>query len=240
MRAYEKLPKEYSGVTLLKSSAFGQSKFGVRTISSFLRQTIGLSHVPDTPTEWMRIPEHALACAVNGRVFFDANGVFTAIRDKLNTGMPDDVYFKKLSAHLALCAQSGQYNFQRCVDHSETSAAQLAVYEFVNHWFFCRFMLEGVYLPFYKWRFRALRQFDKDGDDKRLEYLLFNRNTPETISRKHELIGELCNNLIKKMNDLNLTDTKSDYLENHAIELMSKIKDPEIKALHLLEYGANE
>ena len=46
--------------------------------------------------------------------------------------MPVDIKLKRLVGNLLLMAQSGQYNFVRCIKHGEPEAAQLACVEFVN------------------------------------------------------------------------------------------------------------
>lgn len=239
MKEYSKLPKEFEGISKSSTSLYGTNKYGVKTISSFLRQTIGKSRVPLNEKEWFGIPEHSLACACNGDIFFDATGEITKIRDYLKVGMPDDVYLKKLSAHLALCAQSGQYNYTRCLRHGENAAAQLAVYEFVNHWMFCRFMLQGVYLPYYKWRFKALRRFDPISASK-LEELICGSDTSDHSGNKTVIIEELCSDIITMLQDADLSQSGSDYLENHAISVQSKIKSAFFKEMHIMEYGNNE
>lgn len=239
MKEYSKLPKEYKGISKSDTSLYGMNKYGVKTISSFLRHTIGISRLPLNEKEWFIIPEHSLACACNGAIFYDGNGEMTKIREYLTTGMPDDVYLKKLSAHLALCAQSGQYNYLRCINHGENAAAQLAAYEFVNHWMFCRFMLQGIYLPYYKWRFKALRRFDRDSASK-LEHLICGNNSLDNSAEKPETIEDLCSIIISMLKSANLSQSDSDYLENHALSVQSKIKSPYFKEMHLMEYGSNE
>ena len=81
--------------------------------------------------QWLRLPEHVLAEAVNGEVFRDPAGLLTDCRNILKN-MPEDTRRKRLAGRLLLMAQSGQYNYQRCLKHGETGAAQLAVGEFVD------------------------------------------------------------------------------------------------------------
>ena len=53
-------------------------------------------------------------------------------------------------------AQSGQYNYRRCLAHGETGAAQLACDELVRSTMHAVFLLNRAYMPFYKWAFRAM------------------------------------------------------------------------------------
>jgi len=57
----------------------------------------------------------ALATAVNGRIFQDQAGKFTAIRNTLVNDYPDDVRIKKIAARCMSAGQAGQYNYPRCV-----------------------------------------------------------------------------------------------------------------------------
>ena len=78
-----------------------------------------------TLRQWLAVPEYALSEAVNGEVFHDGPGTVTRIRERL-ARYPEDIRRKKLAGQLLLMAQSGQYNYGRCLRHGETGAAQLA------------------------------------------------------------------------------------------------------------------
>ena len=130
-RAYDKLPKEFMGVTRLKQSPVGGNRHGVIRISDFYREKIGYPHGFDDLYDWFSTPEFSIAEAVNGEVFRDDYGTFSRIRHSL-LNIPEDVRRKKLASALLIMAQAGQYNYPRCLAHKETGAAQLAIAEFVN------------------------------------------------------------------------------------------------------------
>ena len=113
-------------------SLFGSDFRGVRTIREFYAFYVG-SRLPETNADWLAIPDHYLAEATNGRVFDDPLGEFTRIRREIASGMPRDVRLKKIAARCALMAQSGQYNYSRCLAHGEEGAALLALSEFVKN-----------------------------------------------------------------------------------------------------------
>ena len=83
MRAYNRLPKSFLGVTMQAHSYYGNSRVGVFRISDFYRELIGLPRAPETVEEWLYTPEYALANATNGAVFYDGAGVFSGIRKTL-------------------------------------------------------------------------------------------------------------------------------------------------------------
>ena len=74
-------------------------------------------------------------------------------------------------------AQSGQYNFARCLAHGEKAAAQLAVNAFVQSAMAVVFLLNERYMPFYKWSFRAMRALPELSElAETMECLLTNDN----------------------------------------------------------------
>jgi len=154
-RAYDKLPKEYMGYRKSLVAPVGGSRNGVKRISEFYEALIGIPDGRLSISDWMRIPSYALFDATNGEVFFDNYGEFTRIREAL-CDMPRDVWLKKLAGNLLLMAQSGQYNYLRCIGHGEPGAGELAVREFVDSCMKTLFLLSGRHMPYYKWSFRAL------------------------------------------------------------------------------------
>lgn len=238
MRAYSKLPKEYMGHTMEAQSILGTSKYGVHRISSFYKSLIGLEQAPNTWQEWFYIPSHALAEATNGEVFVDELGEFSSIRNTLLNYYPKDVALKKLSAHLALAAQTGQYNYLRCIDHSEFAGAQLAINEFINHVFNIIFILNKAYLPFYKWRFKALSSLPLLSNLSPMLYnLISTSNDGAIVIQKSKNIEYIANCIISELKKQNLSQGNSDYLETHAIEVSKRINHREIASLHLMNFG---
>ena len=132
-------------------------------------------------------------------------------------------------------AQAGQYNYPRCLAHGETAAAQLAVNEFVNAALAVIFLLNGRYLPFYKWRFRALRELPLLGDSGRvLEYLLCTPNDEDTAQEKQELIEELASKIISVLQEQQLTEAICGDLEKHAYSVNDRIGDGALRNAHIL------
>ena len=233
--AYELLPMEFQGCRLECASIGGGKRRGVFSIDEFYRKVIGTSSVPQNWKQWFWLPQYALATAVNGEVFYDGLGTFSTVREALKKGYPRDVKLKKLAAHLALMAQAGQYNIERCVKHGEYEAAHLAIYEFVNHTMEALFLLSGRYAPYYKWRFRALSETDGYFDVYRLLCELF-REHP--LRQKVQIVDQICNYVLIELKRCGLTASNETYLEAQALEVSKQIRDPEIRSLHLMEYGA--
>ena len=124
-RAYAKLPAEFEGYRRQKMAPAGGQRHGVFRIDAFFMDRIGCVPESMTAEDWLRIPEYALAEAVNGVMFRDDAGLMEDQRSILRN-MPEDIRKKRLAGHLLLMAQSGQYNYARCLRRGESGAAQLA------------------------------------------------------------------------------------------------------------------
>ena len=233
-RAYTKLPREFKGFRRSITAPVGGARHGVLRTNEFFSQKIGSADGVLSLAQWLRMPEYALAECVNGKLFFDNYGEVTAIRRRL-VSLPHDVRRKKLAGQLLLMAQAGQYNYPRCLAHGETAAAQLAVNEFVNAALAVIFLLNGRYLPFYKWRFRALRELPLLGDSARvLEYLLCTPNDEDTAQEKQELIEELATKIITVLQEQQLTEAICGDLEKHAYSVNDQISDAVLRNAHTL------
>ncbi len=231
-RAYAKLPKEFMGYTRSPLNPVGGNRHGVIRISRFFEEKTG-SKTADIPTVgWFCIAEQFPAEATNGKIFCDNLGMMTQLREKI-AYMPDDVRLKKLAGNILLMAQSGQYNYPRCIKRGETAAAQLSVGEFVNTALKVIFLLNKKYIPYYKWTFRALKDLQKlSGLYGDLEYLISSDNSQ--AEKKQEIIEKISACVIDELKAQELTKISSPNLEPHAYSVNDKIKDGEIRNLNIL------
>ena len=235
---YRKLPNEFLGVKLKEKGAFSNGKFGAMPISSFFQNAIGSETIPLTWQQWFYTPSQNFLEATNGKIFFDNLGIFTEIRRQISSEFPTDVRLKKLSAHLALMAQSGQYNYLRMVSHGGAVNGEMAIHEFTKHCSEVIFLLENQFAPYYKWRLKALSKLNngKAVYQKLLELLSLGCNE-ENVKTKSEIIENIANEIILKLKEKSLSYSSSDYLETHSIEIAKKISNQEIKHLHIMEFG---
>ena len=228
-RAYRDLPREFEGVKLHSKTGEG-SRFGVSTANGFFRATVGRTDVPTDPLDWMALPDHAVAVAVNGKIFRDDSGLMTKRREGFRYGMPGDVRKQKLAARLALMAQAGNYNYPRMLSRGDEPAARLAVYEYVRHAVAAVYLCAGEVRPYYKWQFRGLLDLP----------CLSDTYAPLSLLVKG-CDGDATRNAIAEVNaaitrELGATGTPLDRL---AQEMHAAITDRRIRELHLMEYGAD-
>lgn len=233
-RAYAKLPKDYGGVQRLRLQPVGGSRHGVHVIGDFYENHVGSRDGVLSSEEWLFLPEHRLATVTNGEIFRDDEGVYTGIRKKLQT-MPEDVRRKKIAGHLLLMAQSGQYNYSRCVAHGEPGAAQLALAQFVEHGLRLAFLLNRKYCPFYKWAFRGLRDLEVLADmAEPLTFLLSTENDPDLADTKAAVVEDLAGMVIGLLREQDLSQAICGDLERHAYSVNDGIVDASLRNLHVL------
>ncbi len=234
-RAYARLRKEFppDDGAATGSSELGDAEDGVVTVGDFYRRHLGFPDAPQDWRQWLYTPDHAFAEATNGAVFRDDLGAFSGIRETILNGMPEDVRRKKIAARAVFMAQSGQYNYMRCLRHGESGAAVLALDEFVRNAAQMVFLLNRRFAPYYKWVFRAMRDLPKLGGlSEKLTDLLISRESGEATLERIEAV---CAEIATELRAQGLSDREDVYLEPHAFAVQSGIVDREICALHIME-----
>ena len=233
-RAYAKLPKEFMGLKRSLMQPVGGARRGIIRTEEFFSEKCGRGDGALSYDEWIRTPEYALLEAVNGEIFFDNHGEVTAIRERLSY-FPEDVRKKKLAGNLLLMAQSGQYNYMRCISHGEEGAAQLAVAEYVKAAMSVAFLLNKKYQPFYKWSFRAMRELGKLSiEAELLEYLITTPNEGDMAEEKYRVIEGIAADYIDVLIDEGITKAICGDLEKHAYSVNDGIEESELRNMHIL------
>ena len=233
-RAYSKLPKKFLGFKQNTLNPVGGNRHGVIRISDFFEAKTGKKDGKLLVDEWFSVPEYALFEATNGKIFFDNLGLITSIRNDISY-YPQDIRLKKLAGNLLLMAQSGQYNYERCLKHRESGAAQMAIFDFVKSGMQTVFLLNKKYMPYYKWSFKALSELKILSNlYDSFEYLITTDNQNETL--KKQIIEDICaiiSGEIKSQGIVNNSDTE---LERLAYKVNDRITDNSIRNLNIF-YG---
>ncbi len=235
-RAYSKLPKEFMGLTRSRFSPVGGNRHGVITIEQFYKRFLGDTNAPDTIERWLYTPTHSLAAASNGEVFTDNLGIFSAVRNELKKGFPEDIRRKKIAGHIIFMAQSGQYNYSRCIARNECGAAQLAIFEFVKHSISAIYLLNNTYEPFYKWAYKGLSRLEILGHiGDALQGLTELDNSPANAKVKQEVIEDIARLFIKEFNKQGLSKSTSNDLERHAYSILDGVRDNALRNMHIMD-----
>lgn len=233
MRAYDKLVKSVNGE---RADRVVENGFqGVFVTGDFYRRYTGCDGAPKTWQDWLYTNSAYFAEATNGEVFRDDLGEFTKIRNEILHGMPEDVRAKKIGSCSLKAAQSGQYNYARCLAHGEEGAAMLALFEFVTNAIELAFLLNRKHCPYYKWALRSMDGLDKFAELKQpLEYLLTADNDKAGQSVKKAIVEDISLALANEINAQFDLGVKGGFLEPYAYAIQKRIKNSDIRNLHIV------
>ncbi len=240
--SYAQLPSSFMGYQRFVS-ARGSGRVGVFCIDDFFLQFIG--KYPKSLNDWLYIDENGLLACTNGEIFEDHYGLVTQLREKLHE-FPEDVRVKKIARGIAKMAQSGQYNYTRCMKRHDDVAASLALNEFIDQTLSVIYLLNHRYRPYYKWSWYGLKDCAilKDVQVDLKQLVLLGPQNEHYASEcqglvmddlKVVLIGKICRKIILELKRQHLTDSDDDFLENHTYYVMNCIQDQNMRQKHVME-----
>lgn len=238
--AYDALPREFMGVGGRVIEEQGRGRVGVLCLEDFYDGILGRHTVPANAAEWLALDEEKLATAVNGRVFEDRPGRFSAVRQGLLNYYPEEVWIRRLAQSMARAAQSGQYNYARSMKRGERIAAEIALTDFVRESMHIVYLLNRKYAPYDKWLRRGLRDLPMGSEVGDMLDLLYTIPDPaeawegvapdeyvyhlNTNDGRVLIIEAVCNVLVQMLGDMGLSDRQDNFLQNHLPALLQKIE----------------
>ncbi len=240
-RAYDKLPKEFMGFSRSIMIPAGGRRHGVIRTADFFEKFTGSWPVdPMSNDRWLSLPEEYLLEAVSGEVFFDNFGEVTSVRSYLEY-FPEDIRLKKIAGALMMMAQSGLYNYERCLAHGEKAAAQMAAAEFIERAVHMVYLLNRRYMPYYKWWFRGIRDLPVLGClTDTLEDMLLDPSglkaggDPDCACVQTSRIEKVVQAAAAELRDQGLSDETGVQPEKHAQSVNSRIRDVFLRNADLL------
>ncbi len=227
-RAYVHLPNSFKGFGPRTASPGEEWRNGVTPIRTFFARVTGLGTPPKNNEEWLRVPEHCFASAVNGKVFTDPLGEFSRWRESIAAYYPEDIRLKKIASRCITIAQSGQYNFVRSSQRKERFGSEFALTEFCNDVLSMTFLLNRSFAPFYKWRHRAVASLPILG--KEIHHMIDQLLQTQEIAERTSYIENIVRAIINTLHAQKLSSGSSDFLLEHAGEVHSKITDEKLGA----------
>ncbi|MBP5491229.1 MAG: DUF4037 domain-containing protein [Clostridiales bacterium] len=180
------LDRAYRALVEEKDRAFYTERLeerrGVMTIHDFysniLRIDCDTNGCTMSERQWMTLDHACLATAVNGEVYRDDLGAFTAFRNLLLGYYPDRVWRIRIAEQMHNYSASLQVNYARCMTRGDKVAAEICKVKGLEAAMELFFLLKRVYPPYYKWTYRSLTKLDEAG---------------ELSGRLSELAGLSCN-----------------------------------------------
>ena len=195
-----------------------------------------IEHCTLSEEDWYRLDHSCLKTAVNGEVYRDDPGVFTAFRNYLLAYYPERIWRMRLAEQLHKYASALQVNYARCMSRGDLVAAELCRAQGVESAMELFFLLKREYPPYYKWTYRALTQLDEEGIlSARIKELAMEKLNPEAWNgtgyhpnrqnykdRIVSLSEEIASDLEFMMSDMGLISMRSRYLEIHVNEVLKE------------------
>lgn len=216
-KEYDRLPKEFMGYTRLSTDNAGK-RVGVFRIDKFYENLLGFKGVPDDELTWLQTEDDRFAHVVNGEVFEDGPGVFSAIRDELLKYYPDSVWRRKIAKCASLMSQTGQYNYPRMLQRGDLVTASVCRSEFIRQTMQMMYLLSRQYAPYYKWMYKGLSKLP---DSQRIadELDMLARSAIDE-GLAHDFIRSICKEVLQQLCRLDLASGDDDYLDHHAYEIV--------------------
>lgn len=219
---YDALPKELPGIPARKTMETGSGRVGVFCMDDFFRKYVGVPDVPERGQQsfWLKVSREALRTVTNGEVFADPLGEFTARRRRFSR-YPEAVRLQKLALRLGEMAQTGQYNYPRMVKRDDKGASFMCLAGFVEAAVDGAYLLNDIYPPFYKWKFRGMEEFRCLGTlGVLIEELLETQDRPDEAAA---LIEKICGDFVQELRLKGLSSSDENFLEAQKAEVMKSL-----------------
>lgn len=223
--AYDALPKEFMGAVRMESPQ-GKGRVGVCTVRSFYERILGAEHcrnLTKTVTAgdfaWADLSDEALAAATNGEVFYDGEGVFSAIRRVLREGCPERLWYLKLAEACAKFSQALPYNYERMSKRGDSVAALLAKAEGLRQAMKLVYYMDGEYPPHDKWLYAGIAGKQDCGQIADILRKLGDAGELPGVGELTEMLGGL---LADRLYEKDYVGVKEPYLAYYVPELLEK------------------
>lgn len=220
-QAYEELPKEFQGYRRARR-VNDRNRRGVLQIGEFYKSLVGTDCYEEI--DWRSVSDASLAAAVNGEIFRDDEGIFTAFRNRLEQGYPQNILYLKLAEAAAGFSQAAQYNFRRMYERGDQLTARMMAWNGIREAMRLRIYLDGKYPTHEKWLCRRTGETEAGR-----ETLKFLTQIQDGLSEKELKVTEV-SALLEQLgqlfaDELYAKDLISDvdpYLDAHSEELIYK------------------
>lgn len=178
--------------------------------------------------------EYKLAEMVNGEVFRDELGLFTARRNELLKYYPEELWRKKLANYLHEFSQYGQSNYARMMAREDYLTANLCISKAIESAMDIAYVLNKEYAPYYKWKHKGLEKSGKMQDilwickelsliscqRKAWENKRYSASQINTDDKCVVLIETLARIILEELKGRNLVKGTDVFLENYIGQIL--------------------
>ena len=255
--AYASLPAEFMGYQ--RSAVMqGTGRRGVQTIQGFCSRLLGEGdwEKPDvveatlkSETFWRQAADASLAAAVNGEVYADPEGIFSAVRDRLREGYPEQIRLLKLAENTAAFSQNGQYNYERMLQRGDRVAAQMMLGDCLKAAAKLVYYMGNKYPPHEKWLVKGLEKLAAGPEtaallDRVVAVSIVSASEASKAEAVTAVLEEAAQKLARELYRIGVISDVDPYLDHHTEELLRKagyaaLTDEElVERIVKLEYTA--
>ena len=236
---YEKIVSQQEGNNLTRRLS---ERRGVMTIHGFYSSILSFNaNTRDmiiTEEDWNTLDHNCLATAVNGIVFRDDLGSFTAFRKLLLDYYPDKIWKIRIVNALHKFSAALQVNYARCMTRGDVVAARLCHMQGLESAMELFFLMKREYPPYYKWTYRRLTELDVKGTFSRLIKELSEagcdvslwegkKYRPDILNMNDRVVfltEQIAGCIVHMLRQYDMTQEMDPYLERYVDEILSTIK----------------
>lgn len=154
------VPDSFQGFALRKGHVAGAG-LAPESLPAFLRRTIGREDAPRTHTDWLAIPEEDIIHVINGEVWHDPRGEFTAVRQALRGYYPEPVRLRRIAHWCRYYSGMGTYALQRAILREDWVYATTRFSNALRLGIQLAFLLDRQYFPYDKWLMAYFRRLPR-------------------------------------------------------------------------------
>ncbi len=146
----KRLPAEWRGHVLREGHTDGAG-VSFDGLEAFLARTIGVDHPPTTYAEWLALPEEDIIHIINGEVWHDPSGRFSALRERLAEYYPDPVWRRRIAHWCRYFSGMGSYALKRAILRENDFYAATAFGKAIRWGVQLAFLIDRKYFIYDKW-----------------------------------------------------------------------------------------
>ncbi|RLT37868.1 MAG: DUF4037 domain-containing protein [Chloroflexi bacterium] len=155
-----RLPTSYLGHSLRAGHLAGAG-LAPDSLPAFLRRTVGIDHAPVTAQEWLAIPEEDIIHIVNGEVWHDPAGTFSALRAHFAGYYPEAVRLRRIAHWCRFYSGMGTYALKRAILRDNDFYATTRFSNAIRLGVQLAFLLDKRYFPYDKWLMAWFRRLPR-------------------------------------------------------------------------------
>lgn len=154
------LPDSFQGHSLREGHLAGAG-LAPDSLEAYLTRTIGTAGVPKSDVEWLQIPEEDIIHIVNGEVWHDPLGNFTAIRKAFANYYPEPVRLRRIAHWCRYCSGMGTYALKRAILRDNDFYAVTRFSNALRLSIQLAFLIDKRYFPYDKWLMTYFRELPR-------------------------------------------------------------------------------